>query len=136
MSAQRLTSVNGLDRRNHTTLSKAIPGQSAKSPRRSDPNATSANPTGEVQPSRQASTRNDSVLCTEPAIKLSSDPARPKRLMADTVEQSHRDSGASAGALSPKRRMLDSRNEIRSHAFDGATLDLLNTHVSVEPINR
>ena len=86
----------------------------------------------DIQSSRQPSMRNDSVLCSDPAIKLSPDTAKRKRLMIDNIEPTHRDSPASAVALSPKRRMTDTRNSFHSNNPSGSTLSLLNTHVSIE----
>jgi hypothetical protein len=53
-------------------------------------------------------------------------------LMTDNVEHSRRESPTSAVALSPKRRMTDSRNSFHSHTPSAPTLNLLTTHVSIE----
>lgn len=133
MPAQGFTAVNGSDRRQSAASSEAPMESSTESHFRPNSNAPSADPSRiDTQPSRHSSTRNDSVLCADPAIKLSPDTAKRKRLMTDNVEHSHRDSPASAAALSPKRRMTEARNSFHSNAPTGSTLKLLNSHVSIE----
>lgn len=133
MPAQGFTAVNGSDPRQFAAPSDALMEQSNEPHSRSHVNGTSAEPNRmDIQPPRQASTRNDSVLCPDPAIKLSPETAKRKRLMTDNIEHSHRESPTSAVALSPKRRMTDSRNSFHSHTPSGPTLNLLTTHVSIE----
>ena len=130
MPAQGFTAVNGSDPRLLVAPSDALMEPSNEPHLRSNANGTSGEPTRmDIQPSRQTSTRNDSVLCPDPAIKLSPETAKRKRLMTDNMEHSHRESPTSAMALSPKRRMTDSRNSFHSHT---PSLSLLNTHVSIE----
>ena len=133
MPAQGFTAVNGSDPRQPTVSSEALTEPSNEPYLRSNHNGTSGQPNVmEVQPSRQTTTRNDSVLCSDPAIKLSPETAKRKRLMADNIEHSRRESPTSAVALSPKRRMTDARNSFHSHTPSGPTLSFLNTHVSIE----
>lgn len=131
MSSQRSKSIDGLYRRNNTTPTEVILGQLAEPPPRSDSNTTSANLTGEVQPSRQTSARNGSGLCLQSVVRLIPDTTKRKRLRVDMVEQSHRDSFASAGALSPEKRTSDSIYNFHLDASDGTNLGLLNTYVSI-----
>jgi hypothetical protein len=132
MPAQGFTAVNGLDGR-PPAISESSMDLSTESSNRPNNNVPSAEPVREsMPPSRQTSMRNDSVLCPEPAIKLSPDTAKRKRLMTENVEYSHRDSPATAVALSPKRRMTETRNSFHSNTPTGSTLNLLNTHVSIE----
>jgi hypothetical protein len=132
MPAQGFTAVNGLDGR-PPAISEPLMNPSMESCNRPNDNAPSAGPVREsMPPSRQTSMRNDSVLCPEPAIKLSPDTAKRKRLMTENAEYSHRDSSTSAVALSPKRRMTETRNSFHSNTPTGSTLNLLNTHVSIE----
>jgi hypothetical protein len=133
MPAQGFTAVNGLDPRQPASSSEGLMDPSNEPHLRANANGTSAEPNRmDLQPSRQTSTRNDSVLCPDPAIKLSPETAKRKRLMTDNIEHSHRESPTSAVALSPKRRMTDSRNSFHSHTPSGSTLNLLTTHVSIE----
>ena len=130
MPAQGFTAVNGSDPRQSAAVSEALMEPSNEPHLRSNANGISAEPNSmDTQPSRQTATRNDSVLCPDPAIKLSPETAKRKRLMTDNMEHSHRESPTSAVALSPKRRMTDSRNSFHSHT---PSLSLLNTHVSIE----
>lgn len=130
MPAQGFTAVNGSDPRQSAAVSEALMEPSLEPHLRSNANGISAEPNSmDTQPSRQTATRNDSVLCQDPAIKLSPETAKRKRTMTDNMEHSHRESPTSAVALSPKRRMTDSRNSFHSHT---PSLSLLNTHVSIE----
>ena len=130
MPAQGFTAVNGSDPRQSAVVSEALTEPSNEPHLMSNANGIPAEPNSmDTQPSRQTSTRNDSVLCPDPAIKLSPETAKRKRLMTDNMEHSHRESPTSAVALSPKRRMTDSRNSFHSHT---PSLSLLNKHVSIE----
>ena len=133
MPAQGFTAVNGSDPRLLTASSDALVEPSNEPHLRSNANGTSGEPNRmDFQSSRQTSTRNDSVLCPDPAIKLSPETAKRKRMMTDNIEHSHRESPTSAVAMSPKRRMTDSRNSFHSHNPSGSALSLLNTHVTIE----
>lgn len=138
MSGQGFTAVNGLDRNQSGASPEAIKDASTESLIRSNPPAQPEELSrGQFRPCRQTSIRNDSVLCQDPAIKLSPDTAKRKRSMMENPEELHRDSPpSSALAQSPKRRMTESRNSFHSNNPDGSTLSLLNTHVSIEPSTR
>lgn len=134
MSGQGFTAVNGLDRRQSGMSSEAVNESSTEPVLRPNSNArTEESSRGESQLCRQTTTRNDSVLYQDPAIKLSPDTAKRKRSMMDNPEDLRRDSPPSMVAQSPKRRMTESRNSFHSNKPDGSTLSLLNTHVSIEP---
>jgi hypothetical protein len=140
MAAQGFTAVNGLDRSepipettsNHSTTSHARTDSAAA--------MSTAPPREDVQTSRYSSSRNDSVLCPEPAIniniKQSPETAKRKRLITETIERPYRETSTLAGALSPKRRMTDTTNNYHSKTPEGALMGLTNSHSLVDPLNR
>jgi hypothetical protein len=136
MAAQGFTAVNGLDR--SESIPEATSNQSTTSHARTDSAAamSTAQPREDVQSSRYSSTRNDSVLCPEPAIKQSPETAKRKRLITETIEHPYRDTSTLAGALSPKRRMTDTTNIYHSKTPEGTLIGLPNLHVSIDPLNR
>jgi hypothetical protein len=136
MAAQGFTAVNGLDR--SESIPEATSNQFTTSHARTDSAAamSTAQPREDVQSSRYSSTRNDSVLCPEPAIKQSPETAKRKRLITETIEHPYRDTSTLAGALSPKRRMTDTTNIYHSKTPEGTLIGLPNLHVSIDPLNR
>jgi len=139
MAAQGFTAVNGLDRRDsNPEATSNQPSHSTTSHTRTDSAAalSTAPPREDVQSSRYSSARNDSVLCPEPVIKQSPESAKRKRLITETIEQPSGDNSTFAGALSPKRRMIETNNQYHTKTSEGTLMGLRNSHASIDPLNR
>jgi hypothetical protein len=133
MPAQGCTAVNEMNPGQSAAPFEVLMEPSSKPHLRSNANCTFAEPNGiDIQPSSQTFTRNDSISCPDPAIELSPETAKRKRLMNDNIEHSHRGRLSSAVALSSKRHMTKSTNSFHSHNLNVSTLNVLNTHVSIE----